>query len=370
MATKTNTTINGKDYYRIQRVIGHKYGKPITRVFYGKSKAEAQKKYEKWKADQIREGYENAVIADLSLFCERADEFIDNALKPSAKYAQGTIDRYVSAYTHHIEDSFLSGMVANKVKASDIQKFYNDLDVSQQTLRQIHKFMSAFYKWMVRNEYAHDVLSAVEIPRKRNNSRHDEIIIWTDDEIKTITDNLGNHRLRFMVYLMLFTGARVGEALGLKYEDIRTGNVSIMRQCYMGEIKPPKANSIRNIPIHPILAEELKRHKAWHKEEMKKNGYKTDFVFTTASGSLLDTRNLQRSLSRFYKRIGVEPKHNHAYRSTFCTQLCKNGVPLEVASKLLGHKSILVTAKHYALVQPENKREAIDMLHYSFQKDC
>lgn len=56
MATKTNTEINSRKYYRITRTICHEYkdGKkvPIKKQFLGTSKGNAEKKYEKWKEAQ------------------------------------------------------------------------------------------------------------------------------------------------------------------------------------------------------------------------------------------------------------------------------------------------------------------------------
>lgn len=360
MATKTNTTINGKDYYRLRRKIDGK-----VKSFYGTSKSDAERKYSAFLEKRAEEMHREAQILDVSTFSDRAEEFINEALKPSAKYAEGTIDRYSSAYYTHVAGSPLSKLVASKIKAADIQKFYNRLDVSQQTLRQVHKFMSAFYKWLARNEYASDVLSAVEIPKKHDNSKNEDIVIWAEDEIKTITENIAGYRYRFFIMLMLYTGMRFSEVLGLKYEDIKDDVIHVKRQCYQGEIKPPKANSVRDIPMHKVLKKELKIHEKWHRAEMKKNHYKTDFLFTTNTGAHVNRSSLDKSIKRFYARIGVSPKHNHAYRSTFCTQLCKCGVPLEVASKLLGHKNIAVTARHYALVQPQSQKEAIAKLKYS-----
>ncbi len=55
-------------------------------------------------------------------------------------------------------------------------------------------------------------------------------------------------------------------------------------------------------------------------------------------------------------------KRSCMHTETFCTELCRAGVPLEVASKLMGHKSIEVTARHYALVKADVQAEAINKL--------
>lgn len=366
MATKKNYSVNGHEYYRLRKKVGEKNGKAVYKAFYGVGKKDAEDQYDKWLKQNASKERQTKMSLDLTSFSDRADEFIESALKPSEKYAQGSKTRYISSYRTHVRSSFLADMSASHVKAKDIQKFYNEIDVSRQTLKQIHKFMSAFYKWMSRNEYAPNVLDAVEIPIKKDTKKHEEIVTWSEDEIKTITDNLGDHRLRFFIYVMLYSGTRVGETIALKYSDFdfEANLMHIKRQCYLGEIKPPKQHSARDIPLHDVLKDEYEIHRKWHTKEMKKNGYRTDYVFTTRNGTLLGVNNLRRSLLRYYDKIGIEPKHNHAYRSTFCTQLCKCGVPLEVASKLLGHSSIEVTARHYALVQKDTKQDAIRMLRY------
>lgn len=364
MATKKNTNVNGYEYFRLRRKIGEKNGKPVFKSFYGSSKSDAENKYVEWKQEQVRARYEREISVDLSTFSERAEQFIESTLKASEKYAEGSKTRYISSYNAHIKHSSISEMVASKITALDIQGFYNSLDVSQQTLRQVHKFMSALYKWLVRNGYAQNVLDAVELPKKPKANRHNDIVIWSDEEIRSITESLDDYRLRFLIYILLYTGARIGEACALKYSDFSKDTLHIRRQWYLGEIKPPKYNSSRDIPLHDVIKKEFPIHKRWHEQEMKDNHYETDYVFTTRTGNLLDSKNCYRSLMRFYERIGIERKHTHAFRSTFCTQLCKCGVPLEVASKLLGHSNISVTAKHYALVQPETQKDAIKMLHY------
>ena len=58
MATKKNTEINGQEYFRITRTIGHKMvdGKkvPVKKQFYGSSKGDAEKKYKAFLESQGR----------------------------------------------------------------------------------------------------------------------------------------------------------------------------------------------------------------------------------------------------------------------------------------------------------------------------
>ena len=368
MATKKNTKINGNEYYRIRRTIDGK-----VKAFYGKSKLEAERKYVKYLEQLAEEKEAEKNKRDIITLGEVATLYIENILRVSKRYASGTKFFYERSYNVLVKDTDLDKMPIAKVKPIDIQVFYNRLDVSMQTLANLNKFMVGFCKWAVLNEYCDDFMTAVEMPQKKVNKHHEGIMVWEPDEIRAIMQAVDAcvtacvpFRHGFLIYVMIYTGARISEALSLKYTNFADGMVNIERQNYLGEIKAPKYGSARQVPMHDELKRMLPIHREWHLKEMKENGYQTDFVFTTPNGKLYHPSNVRKSLRKFYEKNGIEYKHPHAYRSTFCTQLCRCGVPLEVASALLGHKSLEVTAQHYALVKQDSKEDAISKLSYDF----
>lgn len=366
MATKTNTEINGHKYFKITRTIGHKMvdGKkvPVKKQFYGSSKGDAEKQYNEYLKEQARIKYEGEQLKDIATFNYRANEYIDNVLSTTAKYADGTKDVYESAYRNHIQGTWLDEMCVRDIKAATLQKFYNEKNVSKSTIERINKFMSAMYKWMVLNEYAWDIMAAVDLPEKEDTKQDEEIVILDDDILHRLVTEKFDFRGDFLIKLLSYTGMRIGECLGLKYSDIWDDTIHVARQYNRGSLKPPKYDSKREIPMHPELIKAYQEHIEWHKREMKACNYKTDFVFTTKYGTLYEVSNLRRAFNRFYDREGIERQRFKTFRSTFCTNLCKAEVPLEVASNLLGHKSLEVTAKHYALIKKETKRSAIEKL--------
>lgn len=366
MATKTNTSINGREYYRIRRTIDG-----VQKSFYGRSKGDAERKYKEYLEDLAESKHKRKSEAVDATFGEKAEEYIANSLSVSQRYAKGTINRYIGEYERHIKGTALADTRLKDVRSSTIQEFYNSLDISQHSIKELNKFMSGFSKWMVRNNYCDDIMSAVEIPKKKDTSRHDEIIVWEDDEIERILSAMNapvkpqnRHRQFFLVYLLLYTGVRISEALALSYSNIIDNIIHIEKQYYLGELKEPKWGSKRQIPMHDELKKAFEIHKAWHQGEMKKKGYETDFVFTTSTGQLYHQASVRKAMKRFYDAHDIPYKHLHAYRATFCTQMCRCGVPLEVTSKLMGHKSLEVTAAHYALVRQDSMQDAIDRLSY------
>ena len=362
MSTKTNVEISKYKYYRTTRIVTYADGTRKSKQFYGTSKGDAEKKYKEFVEEQARLRYEKQRELDISTLHDRAAEFIETSLRPSAKYAAGTKIRYESSYNVHIKDTWIDRMVVHELRPSDAQRFYNELDVSMSTLKSINKFMSALFKWIARNEYGTDIIAVIDLPVKQDTRRKEDIEVWEDEPWDRLTSEKFDFRHDFLLKLMSYSGMRIGECLGLKYSDIYDDTIHVRRQWNEGEIKPPKYDSRRDIPLHPKLTAALEEHKAWHEAEMKENGYRTDFIFTTSTGALQEYKNVSRSFDRLYKRIGIERHSFHAYRATFCTKLCEAGVQLEVASKLLGHKNLQVTAKHYALIRQDTKRDAIALL--------
>lgn len=356
MASKTNFTVSGKNYFRIRKTIGKNAdGKPIQKAFYGKSRRDAERHYEEWK-----EKSKNSTMHSNASFSQVAKIYAEEIL-PNAPYASGTITRYYSSYKTHIaKDKKLGNILLTDLTALDIQAFLNRLDTSIGSKNACRKFLSAMLKYCALNGYCDINMNLITLPKEY---KEETIVTWSEKELNTIIDNLktyraGKYRLRLFIMIATYTGMRFSEILGLKYTDIENGVIKVKRQYYKGEIKKPKANSMRQIPIVPLLQKEIDLHKEWHlKEDLN-----AQYVFTSENGKMLEYGNVRRSLSRYYDHIGVPQKKIHAYRATFCTLLCRKGTPIQTAASLLGHKSIEVTAKYYTDVNMDDKKNAIAAL--------
>lgn len=366
MATKTNTKVKGKDkeydYFRITRTIGHEIvdGKkvPIKKQFYGRSKTEAENRYDDWKDEQLRLKYEKEAEEEKEKkqpLQKLADYYCDHVLSKNSSYSAGTRELYSASYKKHMSGTPVMKTSVCDIKAKDLQRFYNGLDVSADALGTLHKFCSAFFKWAALNDYCDNITASVSLPQKEKKKLSDEIVVWTDDEIKLIEEKLNTHRLFLMIELSLYAGLRISEVLGLKFDDLSNGYVEVKRQYSSNGFCPPKANSVRRVPMHDKISTALDYYKEHYANDKV-------YVFTTPLGNIIDRRNVRTSLTRAYESIGIEPKKFHAYRATFATNLAKKGVKLEVASKLLGHKSVNVTAKYYRAIDNKEYEDAISQL--------
>lgn len=387
MANKTNYTKNGKEYYRITKVVGHKLNAngievPVRKEFCGKNKKEAE---EKLNAYLKREALN--LDSSKQYFGVMADRWIDTFLKSGSDLKNSTVRLYVGAWNNYMRSSDIYHLPLEEVSVGMIQKHLNKLAKDNTPISQIKavkKALNLFYRYLVGNGYApYNFTNSLTIPRHKQEGKK-EVITWTDEELSCILNNFdkaqNGFRLRFFIVLATYTGLRFSELRGVKYDDIeKTANgyvLNVKRQVtihenfdeegkarFTNEVTTLKSqNAYRTIPLNQRVIEELKLHKHWQRLDYMKNGYRTDYLFTTESGQFYDMANVNRALSRYYKAIGVPNKTMHTYRHTFGTNLYKKGVPMKTASELLGHSDISITAKYYIGTDEEEKRKAVALL--------
>lgn len=350
-----NTKIKGQngkeyEYFRITRTIGHKYkeGKkvPIKKQFTGSSERDAERKYREWLTS-----HEKPVFDNSKTFGELADFYAENILAVNSRYSPGTIELYTKAYENHVRTKNIKDCIMSELTSEDIQEFYNSLQISKSAMANVHKFMRGFMSWQSRNKYGNYLLDNVVIPDKLAMKRQEGIIVWTDEEIDRILTAEPDYVLLPFITFALYSGMRISELLGLKWGDIYDDAIHVRRQYCRGSWRPPKGNKIRLIPAHYKI-----------KEMLSSAGEPDALVFSTVNGNPPDQKNINRSLDRFYGRIGIPHKKFHAYRATFITNLCRKGVPIQTVSKLAGHEDIGVTAKYYASIQLDELTKAVNKL--------
>ncbi len=170
------------------------------------------------------------------------------------------------------------------------------------------------------------------------------------------------------VTFAIYTGARRGEVLGLRWTDIdlelntMTIRRSLTRTHRRGLFfKEPKNGKARTITMPCTLAAILKQHRAAQDKERRilGTGYKDDdLVFARPDGSLVNPRCFGNRVIELAVRAKVTPITAHCLRDTHASLLAKKGVPLEVVSKRLGHADIRITAERYLHVYRESDAAA------------
>lgn len=163
---------------------------------------------------------------------------------------------------------------------------------------------------------------------------------------------------RAAVNLLLASGCRRGELLGLKWEKINWERSSIRIDCAMHYAAdrglyegPPKTkDSIRTLRLPEETMALLADYKAWQQAEIAVQGEKwkeSPYVFTGEHGGPMNPSQLGNWLTRFEKRHNLPHLNPHAFRHTMTSLLLFSGVDSISVSHRLGHSSVATTTNIY-----------------------
>ncbi len=184
-----------------------------------------------------------------------------------------------------------------------------------------------------------------------------------------------------VVYIFdLCTGMRLGELLGLKWQDIdfEQNQLHIRRilrkmkdpdnadehwHLEFGAPKTPSSDRIilLNKTANKVLAD------VWEQQEKNKEKSSTayednDLVFATQLGRPLDPTNMRRTCDSICAKIGVSNFHPYCLRHTFTTRGAENNVDVRLMQKFLGHATIKETADAYTHILDDLKQDEIQKL--------
>jgi integrase len=184
------------------------------------------------------------------------------------------------------------------------------------------------------------------------------------------------HRLGAMFTVALACGLRLGEASGLRWEDVdtETGEIRVRQQLQrvgkrlvLQELKTEKSR--RTLALPAVCLEGLKAHRKRQLEERLKAGadwVDTGLVFTTFAkrgmgrkvGNGLQPRNVLRTLHGLLEAAKLPVVRFHDLRHSAASLLIAEGVELVEVSMLLGHSELRVTADLYSHLQKQTAAKA------------
>ena len=178
---------------------------------------------------------------------------------------------------------------------------------------------------------------------------------------------------RTLVHLLLITGARRGEVLGLKWDkvDFEGNRIHICNNVLYApdrgiyEDTPKTATSDRYISLPAETMQLLRQYRAWQSgERLRLGGYYQDqgFLFAQDSGKPMHPDNVNVWLRSFSKRHGLPHINPHAFRHSMASLLYFNGVDSVSISKRLGHAQVSTTANIYAHVMEAADKKNADIL--------
>ena len=194
------------------------------------------------------------------------------------------------------------------------------------------------------------------------------------ETIADILDALEEEPLkwRLITHLLIVTGCRRGEIMGLKWEkvDLDSGRVKIDRALITSPSKgvyesSTKTRDIRYLTLPQETIEILKLHKREQLRLQFLNGNRwihSGYVFTNDTGDHMNPDSITGWLADFSRRHNLPHINPHAFRHTVASVLLANGTDVVTVAAQLGHASASTTENFYAHIIEENKAKAADCI--------
>lgn len=338
---------------RIELEADPKTGKRRRKTIYAKTRAKLIEKMtkERLKPDAVR-------TAEIQTVGELMDLFIVHVDNTKAEATRISYRRCLSLVRSSIEK-----LPLQKLTKARINAVLNAMDSTDAW--HAKRVLKTCLRWAVSEEYLDR--SPMHGLRSERYAGSRRVKFWTPPEAKKLLSAARGHWLEPMVRLLLSTGIRLGEALGLQWcsVDLDHGSIRIERQLTENKSRQKLAplktkKSYRTIKISDDDVAMLRA---------LKNGVGDDApVF---KGPRL-SRWLRRSVARngfdeIIEKAGVPRRTIHATRHTNATALLLAGVPVKVVSERLGHSSVSITWETYAHVLPEQHEGAAEAASKLFQ---
>lgn len=196
----------------------------------------------------------------------------------------------------------------------------------------------------------------------------------SESQQQALIEGTSSARDLFLVRLLLDAGLRIGEALGLRWEDMHFlpdssslgcplagAHLHVVRRTTNSNGALAKSLRSRSIPVHDSLVR-LYRDYRFEREEKLVGSEPCDVVFVNytgpRTGQAMSYSNVYQLVKRLAARHGFRATP-HMFRHTAATGWVESGVQADVVQELLGHAQASST-KVYLHPSRERMREAVD----------
>lgn len=292
--------------------------------------------------------------------------------------APSTYNRYVGMLESRIHP-YLGSFTLEKIKPTDLMKLYDMLEqdtqikrlaknngertlkpLSKKTILEHHRLISAMlHKAVYWQLIPYNPAERVQPPRTPKAQRR----FYDDEQCKLLLKGLNEleeNEMKYKVAIILtvFTGVRLGELMGLDWENIDFKNKEITvnkSSQYLASTgvytKPPKTpSSFRHISIPDSVIEILEEYKIWYDSQKDLCGelwIDSNRLFVQADGKPMHPSTISKWFVKFVEQIGLPVINFHGLRHTNATLLIAQNIEVPIVSARLGHAQLTTTLNFY-----------------------
>jgi len=394
---------NGKEYtyWESQVTIGYDpgTGKRIRKTYTGNTQKEVRVKMQHSSLDIENEDY---IEPSKMTLAEWMDAWLsehtphvkpqsrrlykiqcDSHIKPSIGNIK--LSELTTKTIQHLYNNLASGGNVKQTKNPDGTPLETRLPLSPTTVKNISTTLSACLNTAVELGYIkNNPASKAKSPKLIKK----EQTPLTNEQIRKFLELIETDPYKNIFKLILFTGLRRGEALGLTWDSINITNrtLTINKQLrYLPSesgsytLGLPKRDKIRILSIPQSIIDILLDEKIIQEQNKLDagplwSGYKDDaeretsLIFTSKLGTPIDFGTLHKHYKNIVKTMGIPDSHIHQLRHTYAVLSIQNGDDIKTIQNNLGHASAAFTLDIYGHTTDKMKEEAANRMQTFIEK--
>lgn len=257
------------------------------------------------------------------------------------------------------------------IGTSTVQNWLNDiaakartrdkLPLAHTTLARVKSFLSGAFKYALQTGQLSGVNPAqhTSVPKGRTS---EETPVYELQDAQKVISALREPESSICA-VAAYAGLRLGEILGLHWEDYDGETLRITRNAYRGELLTPKTASSRaDVPVIPALKTKLD---IWH---LRTGDLQSGLMFPNENGDPLDPSNLDRAIRTCLKEAKLPWLRFHAFRRGVATNLHDAGVNDLTIQRVLRHSDVSVTRRSYIKRLPAQAVDAMSVFQANVEK--
>ena len=330
---------------------------------------------------------QNAAISEVITLGAWMDRWLENYARPTIKHSTYcSYELYVRA---HIKPQ-IGGLYMNTLRADDLQAFFNERGkngnqarkggLAPKTLTNMRNMMHMAFGQAVKNHLLHEnLIEGIRLPKAAKTEMR---VLSREEQRRLMTaSRLAPEPAAFGIIFDMFTGLRLGELCGLRWENVDMGSRSFLI-CETRNRLPNHDDSIAastTVKTTPTTKTDNSRRRVFIMDELfhdfemyrsiqmsiKEQDYSYNpegYVFCQENGSPYEPRTYQDLFKRCVRQAGLPDANFQSLRHTFATRSLEQGMDVVTLSRLLGHANPSITLDKYGHALDDHKRISVAKL--------
>jgi integrase len=304
-------------------------------------------------------------------------EFVDGTYTPVVlpTMAKSTQDRYGGVIRNYLKPQF-GGLCLRDITMLTVDRYFSGLGKTKLQYESVDKIRDVLasvltsavrYGLLITNP-----TEGVRLPRARRGKKNKQWI--TQQQFQSLILQIAEPYAS-MLYVAVFTGLRVSELIGLRWNDVHEDSITVDERCCRGDWGAPKSEASNDtIPVNRAVIERIHRLKTLtvdvkagratrHCKVVKSSG-PDDLVFQSVltGAAMRDNNILKRHIKPAARKAGLEFVNWRCLRTSYATWLKVANADIKDAQKLMRHSRATTTLEIYQQFIPESQRRVVDGL--------